>query len=190
MNVRLEVYFKVPIVGRWFTAVSAADSSLLTTQVGKPSDEDVSAMCSCSMKASPQLSDAAVELERVSGLREFRLQLVEIGDLISTGQRRLGKIERARMLELSEPSGTNFERDFAIVRRQATRASQTLRDALQAETWNEIKRSVDTSGTDFGASLDEFRGLWREALVDADGPPVAAAEVAQIVDRVSMTMRT
>jgi hypothetical protein len=152
-------------------------------------DEDVSDMCSCATRAPFQLSDAAVELERVSGLRDLRLQLVEIGDLVSAGQRRLGRTERARMLDLPDPGGTNFERDFAIVRRQAGRAGQTLRDALQSETWSEIKRSVDTSGADFGASLDEFREMWREALVDADGPPVAAAEVAQIVDRVSTTMR-
>jgi hypothetical protein len=145
---------------------------------------------SCTYNNGPShLHEAVSDLEGVTRLREFRLQLSELGSVMSAGQRRLHKTQRAATLGLSEPPGQNFERDFAVARRQAVRARQSLRLALQSDSWNEIRRAVNPAGAAFGEALAEARGIWVDGLLEADTNAVIAGEVVGVFDRVSDELR-
>ena len=135
------------------------------------------------------LQEAIADLDEVSGLREFNRNLSELGSLVSRGQERLRRNERAATLGSPVPPEASFQRDFVIAGRQVQRARQALRTALQSDNWAEIRRSVNPAGAAFGDALSEVRGLWVDGLLEADVTGATAEETVAVFDRISDELR-
>lgn len=141
---------------------------------------------SCACASAPSHLDFILEdLNKVSGLRDIHLHLAEVGSLISAGHHKLSKVERASALGIGTPSGMTFEQDFIIARRQLVRARQTIRRTFQAESWNEIRKSVNPAGRPFSEALKELRGMWVDGLLEANTGGVAVGEIMGIFDKIS-----
>lgn len=142
-------------------------------------------MCTSCSSAPNHLDLVLEDLNKVSGLRDNYLHMAEVGSLISSGHRKLRKVERASALGIGNSSRATFEQDFTIARRQLVRARQTLRRTLQSETWNEIRKSVNPAGQPFSEALKELRGMWVDGLLEADTGGVAVGEIVGIFDKIS-----
>jgi hypothetical protein len=148
-------------------------------------------MMTCQCETIPaHLQAASEELERVTGLKDFRAHIMEAGSLVVRGQQLLAKVERARSLELGELPGANFERQFQMASRSARRARRALRTASQSESWNEMRAAVNPSGAAFGESLSEVRGLFAESMLDAETSATTVAEFMGVYDEVVNNLRS
>lgn len=146
-------------------------------------------MLNACASAPDHLELALEDLNKVSGLRDIHLHIAEVGSLISSGHRKLSKVERALALGLSTLSGVSFERDFIIARRQLVRSRQTLRRSFQSDTWNEIRRSVNPAGRPFAEALQEVRSMWVDGLLEADTGGVEVGEILGIFDKTSQVVQ-
>jgi hypothetical protein len=146
-------------------------------------------MCTLCSSAPNHLDLVLEDLNKVSGLRDIHLHIAEVGSLVSSGHRKLSKVERATALGIGTSSGATFEQDFAIARRQLVRARQTLRRTLQSETWNEIRKAVNPAGGPFSEALKEVRSVWVDGLLEADTGGVAVGEIVDIFDMISRVVQ-